>query len=109
MGALWGLTPCALVYGLLPIALLSGSGANGAAIMLAFGVGTLPNLLAAQAALGRARAAVGSPARIAVAIVVAAFGLVGIHRALFAPDALGTSAYCVVPFDGHGTLARFEP
>jgi len=106
MGALWGLTPCALVYGLLPVALLSGSAANGAAVMAIFGLGTLPNLLAAQALIARTRGAVGAtPWRLAAAILVGAFGVLGIARALFVPDALGTGAYCLVPPAAHGTLA----
>ena len=110
LGALWGLTPCALVYGLLPVALLSGSAANGAAIMLAFGLGTLPNLLAAQAVIMRARgAALSSGWRVAAAIVVAAFGVVGIYRGVFIPDALASGAYCVVPIAAHGTLASSPP
>ena len=44
-GMLWGLVPCGLVYGVLPLAFLSGDVLTGAAIMFAFGLGTLPNLL----------------------------------------------------------------
>jgi len=44
-GMLWGLVPCALVYSVLPLAFLSGDVLTGAALMLAFGLGTLPNLL----------------------------------------------------------------
>lgn len=45
VGALWGLVPCGMVYGALSLAALSGSAAMGAALLLAFGLGTLPNLL----------------------------------------------------------------
>jgi sulfite exporter TauE/SafE len=44
-GLLWGGIPCGLVYGALSFAIISGSAANGALIMLAFGLGTLPSLL----------------------------------------------------------------
>ncbi len=44
-GLLWGGIPCGLVYGALSFAILSGSMADGALIMLAFGLGTLPSLL----------------------------------------------------------------
>lgn len=44
-GMLWGLVPCGLVYSVLPLAFLSGDVLTGAALMLAFGLGTLPNLL----------------------------------------------------------------
>jgi hypothetical protein len=44
-GMLWGLVPCGLVYSVLPLAFLSGNIVTGAALMLSFGLGTLPNLL----------------------------------------------------------------
>jgi uncharacterized protein len=45
-GLAWGMMPCAMVYGALFTALLSGSALGGAGIMLAFGAGTLPGLAA---------------------------------------------------------------
>ncbi|HAY28337.1 MAG TPA: hypothetical protein DIT03_02625, partial [Candidatus Accumulibacter sp.] len=47
LGLLWGWLPCGLVYSALATALSSGSAMQGAGLMLAFGVGTLPNLLLA--------------------------------------------------------------
>ncbi len=44
-GALWGWLPCGLVYSASSYSLMSGSAFQGALIMLAFGLGTLPNLL----------------------------------------------------------------
>jgi uncharacterized protein len=44
-GALWGWLPCGLVYSVLVMALSAGSATQGAALLLAFGLGTLPNLL----------------------------------------------------------------
>ncbi|WP_114689992.1 sulfite exporter TauE/SafE family protein [Polynucleobacter necessarius] len=44
-GMLWGLVPCGLVYSVLPLAFLSGDILTGSTLMLAFGLGTLPNLL----------------------------------------------------------------
>ena len=41
----WGWLPCGLVYSVLVSALAAGSATSGAALMLAFGLGTLPNLL----------------------------------------------------------------
>lgn len=46
LGMLWGWLPCGLVYSALISALASGSALSGSATMLAFGLGTLPNLLA---------------------------------------------------------------
>lgn len=45
VGLLWGWLPCGLVYSTSLYALGSGSALNGGSIMLAFGLGTLPNLL----------------------------------------------------------------
>lgn len=46
VGALWGWLPCGLVYNAALYALSSTSAGQGALYLLAFGVGTLPNLLA---------------------------------------------------------------
>ncbi len=46
LGALWGWLPCGLVYSVLIWTLLSGGAKEGALLMMSFGVGTLPNLLA---------------------------------------------------------------
>lgn len=45
LGFLWGWLPCGLVYTALIWTLSSGGALEGALIMLAFGLGTLPNLL----------------------------------------------------------------
>src|SRR5512134_1015410 len=42
-GLLWGWLPCGMVYSVLTTALFSGSAARGFLVMLAFGLGTLPN------------------------------------------------------------------
>ena len=44
-GFVWGWLPCGLVYSMLTWAAVSGSWINGAGIMLAFGLGTLPAML----------------------------------------------------------------
>ncbi|WP_373020038.1 sulfite exporter TauE/SafE family protein, partial [Thiomicrorhabdus sp.] len=44
-GMVWGWLPCGLVYSMLIMALSAGSALDGALVMLAFGLGTLPNLL----------------------------------------------------------------
>lgn len=46
LGFLWGWLPCGMVYTLLIMSLSAGSALEGALLMLAFGLGTLPNLLA---------------------------------------------------------------
>jgi sulfite exporter TauE/SafE len=45
LGLLWGWLPCGMVYAALAWSLSSGSAAQGAMLMIAFGVGTLPMLL----------------------------------------------------------------
>ncbi len=44
-GLVWGWLPCGLVYSMLIMALSAGSALEGGLVMLAFGLGTLPNLL----------------------------------------------------------------
>ena len=46
VGAVWGWLPCGLVYTVLLWTLAMESAAAGAWVMLGFGIGTLPNLLA---------------------------------------------------------------
>jgi sulfite exporter TauE/SafE len=45
LGAIWGWLPCGLVYSMLLFAAANGDAARGAAIMIAFGFGTLPAML----------------------------------------------------------------
>jgi uncharacterized protein len=45
LGALWGWLPCGMVYAVLVTALALGSWWQGGLLLLAFGAGTLPNLL----------------------------------------------------------------
>ncbi|MBV8209604.1 MAG: sulfite exporter TauE/SafE family protein [Burkholderiaceae bacterium] len=52
-GLAWGWIPCGMVYAALPLALVAGGIVQGAAVMLAFGLGTLPNMAALEAAASR--------------------------------------------------------
>ncbi len=45
LGLLWGWLPCGLVYSVLLIAATSVAPADGAAIMVAFGIGTMPAMV----------------------------------------------------------------
>lgn len=45
VGGLWGWLPCGLVYSVLAWSLSAGGAAEGAMLMAAFALGTLPNLL----------------------------------------------------------------
>lgn len=53
LGFVWGWLPCGLVYSVLIWTLSAGSVTNGALLMLAFGLGTLPNLLLMGAAAAK--------------------------------------------------------
>lgn len=96
MGLVWGLMPCALIYGVLPLALVAGGAWQGGAVMLAFGLGTLPNLLGTGVLLAHARRFASAGAiRHASAAVMIAFGVLGIWRALVAPGALAQGPFCI--------------
>lgn len=94
LGGLWGWLPCGLVYTILATAMLAGSATGGAVVMLAFGLGTLPNLLLAGAALDRLRRRPGI--RVAAGGLVAGFGLLGLLHATTLPDAIRRGVLCLV-------------
>lgn len=79
LGLLWGWLPCGLVYSALASALTAGSATRGAAMMLAFGLGTLPNLLLAGMLLARLNEFVRRVAvRRIAGLLVLGFGLYGL-------------------------------
>ncbi len=79
LGFLWGWLPCGLVYSALTTALASGSAGNGALLMLAFGLGTLPNLLLAGLLLARFRRfAQARVTRVLSGLLVLGYGLYGL-------------------------------
>jgi uncharacterized protein len=81
-GLAWGWLPCGLVYGALSAAAFAGSPEQGAAAMLAFGLGTAPWLLAAGVAAARLRAWMAKrPVRLAVGGTVLGFGVWGLAHA----------------------------
>ncbi|MGZ8287609.1 MAG: sulfite exporter TauE/SafE family protein [Telluria sp.] len=82
LGLLWGWLPCGMVYSVLVTAMLSGSALSGAAVMLAFGLGTLPMLMAMGLAGARLRALMQQRAvRVAAGLLVLGFGVLGLARA----------------------------
>ena len=94
-GIVWGWLPCGLVYAALAVAVFAGSPAGGALGMLAFGLGTLPTLLAAGFAFGRLRGFLGRPlVRYGVASLVLGFGVAGLARAQGVADALQSAMLC---------------
>lgn len=79
LGMLWGWLPCGLVYSALASALAAGSAQRGALLMLAFGAGTLPNLLLAGILLARINEFVRLPAvRWTAGLLVLGFGVYGL-------------------------------
>lgn len=97
VGALWGWIPCGLVYGVLATALLSGSAGQGAAVMAAFGLGTLPNLLAAGLLMHRARRLFQAQAfRTVCGALVFAFGVSGLVHAFDLTDRIRAGVLCII-------------
>lgn len=77
LGLVWGWLPCGLVYSVLIWSLGAGSALRGALLMLCFGLGTLPTLLAMGVFAGTLSAFVRRPLtrRLAGAII----GLFGVY------------------------------
>lgn len=95
-GMLWGLVPCGLVYSVLPLAFLSGDVLTGSALMLAFGLGTLPNLLL----ISKFSAALTQFGQYVWVRYLAAFllffaGGFGLYRAWVLPEALLKGGFCI--------------
>lgn len=83
LGLVWGWLPCGLVYSVLATALVSGSPWKGAGLMLAFGLGTLPNLLLAGLLAARLQAFVRRPGvRQGAGLLVLGFGVWGLVGAV---------------------------
>ncbi len=96
LGMLWGFLPCGLVYSALALAAVAGSGSVGAAAMLAFGVGTLPSMLAVTlAGTAVTRRFAGTRTRMAAGALMIAFA---------AWTALGLMA----PHGGHPPMQQTE-
>lgn len=102
LGALWGWLPCGMVYSVLLTAMLSGDAFNGAAVMLAFGLGTLPMLTGLGLLGARLRLAMQQPkVRLICGLLVLTFGVLGIARATGAMAGAVTPAWmeflCLTP------------
>ncbi len=81
LGGLWGWLPCGLVYSVLIAAISTGSAMSGGLLMLAFGLGTLPTLLAMGMTAVKLKATLQNVwVRRASGLLVLIFGLVGIYR-----------------------------
>jgi len=97
LGMLWGWLPCGLVYSVLVTALASGNPQSGALIMLAFGLGTLPNLLVIGLFWERCRRWVQSPrVRLLAGLIVMAFGVYGLVKVGYVFAVYGWTGSCHV-------------
>lgn len=104
LGFLWGAMPCALIYAMLLTALASGSAADGALLMFAFGLGTLPNLLAIGVAwslpasgawrIFARQGAAAIPFKALAGAVMLAFGVFGLLRLPAVVQWHGMTALC---------------
>lgn len=95
-GSLWGWLPCGLVYGMLVTAVASGSAERGALTMLAFGLGTVPNMMLAGMALERLRRLVAlRSARLFAGSLVLAFGVFGLARSADLGEAIRRGLLCL--------------
>lgn len=75
LGALWGWLPCGLVYAALAMAITQPTPVSAASAMLAFGLGTLPAVLAAGVVAQQlARILQQRPVRTALAVIIIIFG-----------------------------------
>ncbi|CAJ0798714.1 hypothetical protein LMG7141_03568 [Ralstonia condita] len=97
IGLAWGLVPCGMVYGALAVALLAGNAASGAVVMLAFGAGTLPNLLMMSGLAGWLRGLSRQRwARGAAGVIITGFGTWGLVCAAWLPEMLNAHGFCLV-------------
>jgi hypothetical protein len=96
VGALWGWIPCGLVYAVLATALLSGNAIDGAYLMLAFGVGTIPNLVLAGLFMNRLAGVFQSKLFRGISgALVFGFGVSGLVHAFEISDHIGHSVLCI--------------
>ena len=97
LGLLWGFLPCGLLYSVLATALVTGSALRGGALMLAFGLGTLPNLLLAGMLLKHLRGVTRNRwVRSVAGTVVLGFGVFGLLNASSLGAALWSGVVCAV-------------
>lgn len=104
MGMLWGWLPCGMVYSMLVTAMLAGSAFNGAAVMLAFGAGTLPAMLALGSVGQQWRQRLQQrPLRIAAGLIILGFGALGLFRAAHGVPASALDVFCLTHPAAGGT------
>jgi len=81
LGLVWGWLPCGLVYSVLIWSISTADPLYGAALLLSFGLGTLPNLLAMGLVAERLSARVGDPrVRQLAGLLVMGFGVFSLYQ-----------------------------
>ncbi len=106
LGALWGWLPCGMVYLVLLTALALGSAGEGALVMFAFGLGTLPNLLGLGLLWGRLlERRRGALPRMVAGALIAGFGFYALVWSV-QPPAIGIDGLVCRPLPG---LAALRP
>jgi sulfite exporter TauE/SafE len=83
LGLAWGWLPCGMTYSMLLLAATTASVTTGAAVMLAFGLGTLPSMVTATVAFERMAKLLSSRAtlRNVAGALLLAFGLAKLRPA----------------------------
>ena len=74
LGLLWGWLPCGLVYSVLLIAATTAEASSGALVMIAFGLGTLPAMIATGLSAAKV-AAFASRNRMASGLLIVVLGI----------------------------------
>lgn len=88
-GFIWGWLPCGLVYSTLSWSLVAGNPMQGGLTMLAFGLGTLPSMLAVGASMQSVKSLMQQTAtRQIIALLLCLFGLIILSRAIFSLTSL---------------------
>ena len=99
LGTLWGWMPCGLVYSMLLVAALGANPLQSAAIMLAFGLGTVPAVLAGAFGAQRAMRWFAQPRfRTGVAGLFFAFAILTASGPWIAAHGMAAAAHWL-PFD----------
>jgi sulfite exporter TauE/SafE len=97
LGMVWGWLPCGMVYAALLLALSTGSSVQGGWVMLAFGLGTLPNMLLMSGLARRLQLILKRRgARLAAAGVLAVAGLYGVIHGAQSGAAAAEGFFCRV-------------
>lgn len=108
LGMVWGWLPCGMVYAVLALAMTSADALSGGAIMLSFGVGTLPTMLVMGLAFTRFGRLLQKPGiRIVAGLAVM---LLGVAMLLAKPGEHGHHAHPAAQTDdGHHGMHHHPP